>query len=51
MKNEKSLSKYLIHKKFKMSAFFVSEETAPKMDKMFNFLSYIQSAAISVPQS
>ena len=31
--NEKSLPKYLIHEKFKISAFFISEKTAPKMDK------------------
>ena len=27
MKNEQSLPKYLIHEKFKMSAFFISEKT------------------------
>ena len=51
LRNEKSLPKYLIHEKFKMSAFFISEKTAPKMDKFFNFLPYIQRAAISVSQS
>ena len=45
------LQKYLIHEKFKMSAFFISENTAPKMDKFLNFLPYIQRAAISVSQS
>ena len=35
--NEKSLSKYLIHEKFKMSAYFISEKTAPKIDKFSTF--------------
>ena len=51
MRNGKSLPKYLIHEKFKMSAFFISEKTAPKMDKFFNFLPYIERAAISELQS
>ena len=51
MKNEKSLPKYLILEKFKMAAFFISEKTAPKTDKIFNFLPYIQRATISVLQS
>ena len=51
IRNEKSLPKYLINEKFKMSAFFISEKTAPKMDKSFNFLPYIQRIAISVSQS
>ena len=33
-----------------MSAFFISEKAAPKMDKVFNFLPYIQRA-ISVSQN
>ena len=37
MRNEESLSKYLIHKKFKMSAFFISEKTAPEMGKFLAF--------------
>ena len=28
----------LLHEKFKLSAFFISEKTVPKMDKFFNFL-------------
>ena len=51
IRNEKSLPKYLINEKFKMSAFFISEKTAPQMDKFFNFLPYIQRIAISVSQS
>ena len=51
MKNEESLPKYLIHEKFRMSALFIAEETAPKMDKFFNFLPFIQRAAISVSRS
>ena len=51
LRNEKSLPKYLIHEKFKMSAFFISEKAASKMDKVFSFLPYIQGAAISVSQS
>ena len=51
LRNEKSLPKYLIHEKFKMSAFFISEKTAPKTDKFFKLLPYIQRAAISVSQS
>ena len=39
MRNEKSLLKY---EKFKMSAFLIYEKAAAKMDKFFNFLSYIQ---------
>ena len=50
-KNEKPLPKYLIHEKFKMSAFFSSKKAAAKIDKFFNFLPYIQRAAISVSQS
>ena len=46
--NEKSLPKYLIHEKFKMSAFFTSEKTAPKMDKFSNFLTHIHKTAILV---
>ena len=38
MRYEKSLPKYLIHEKFKMSAFFNSEKTTPKMDKFFKIL-------------
>ena len=34
-----------------MSAFFISEKAAPKMDKLFNFLLYIQKSAISVSQN
>ena len=37
MRNEKSLQKYWIHKKFKRSAFFISEKTAQKMDKVSTF--------------
>ena len=44
MRNQKSLPKYLIHEKFKMSAFFISEKAAPKMDKFFNFLPCVQRA-------
>ena len=52
MRNKKLLPKYLIHEKFKMSAFLISEKAAPKMDKFFNFfLPYIQRVAISVSQS
>ena len=51
MGSEKSLPKYLIHEKSKMSAFFISEKAAPEMDKFFNFLAYIQRAAISVSQN
>ena len=51
MRNEKSLPKYLIPEKFKMSAYFISEKAAPKMDKLFNLLRYIQRVAISVSQS
>ena len=50
MRNDRSLPKYLIHEKFKISA-FISEKTAPKMDKFFNFLPCIQRTAISVSQS
>ena len=35
MRNKKSLPKYLIHEKFKMSSFFISEKTAPKNGKSF----------------
>ena len=48
---EKFLSKYLIHENSKCQHFFISEKTAPKTDKFFNFLPYIQRAAISVSQS
>ena len=48
---EKSLPKYLIHENSKCQHFFISEKTAPKTDKFFNFLPYIQRAAISVSQS
>ena len=51
MRNKKSLPKYLSHEKFKMSVLFISEKTAPKLDKIFNLLSYIQRVAISVSQS
>ena len=51
MRNEKSLPKYLIHEKFKMSGFFISEKTAPKIDNFFNFLPCIQRAAISESES
>ena len=51
MRNEESLPKYLTHEKFKMSGFFIAEETAPKMDTFFKFLTYIQSVAISASQS
>ena len=51
MRNEKSFPKYLIHENSKCQHFFISEKTAPKMDKSFNPLPYIQRAAISVPQS
>ena len=51
MRNEESLQKYLIHENFKMSAFFISEKAAPKMDRFFNFLPYIQRAVISISQS
>ena len=51
VRNEKSLPKYLIHKEFKMSVFFISEKTASKMNKFFNFLPYIQRAVISISQS
>ena len=44
---------YLIFdtEKLKMSAFFISKKAAPKMDKVFNFLPYIQTVAIPVLQS
>ena len=44
---------YLIFdaEKVKISAFFISKKAAPKMDKVFNFLPYIQTGAISVLQS
>ena len=48
MKNENSLPKYLIHEKFKTSAFFRIAKIALKMDKFFNFLPYIQRAAIQI---
>ena len=48
MINEKSLPKYLIHESSKCHHFCTSEKTVPKTDKFFNFLSYIQRAAISV---
>ena len=51
MRNEESLPKYSIHEKLKISAFFISEETAPKMGKFLNFLPYIPRVAISVSQS
>ena len=51
MRNKKSLPKYLIHENSKCHHFFISEKTAPKTDKFFNFLLYIQRAAISVSQS
>ena len=53
MRNEKSLPKYFMHDIFKMLAFFISEnkKTAPKMDKFFNVLTYIQRAAISESKS
>ena len=51
LRNEKSLPKYLIHEKFKMSAFFISEITTLKMETFFKFLPYIQRATISVSQS
>ena len=51
LKNEKSLPKYLIDEKFKISAFFISEKTAPKMDNFLNCLPYIQRDTISVSQS
>ena len=35
----------MIQEKLKMSAFFISEKAIPKMDKVFNFLPYIQKAA------
>ena len=34
-----------------MSAFFISEKAAPKMDKVFNVLPYIQRATISLSQN
>ena len=37
LRNEKSLPKYLIHEKFKMSAFFISEITTLKMETFFKF--------------
>ena len=37
--------------KFKVLVLFYSWKTAPKTDKFFNFLPYIQRAAISVSQS
>ena len=37
LRNEKSLPKYLIHEKFKMSAFFISEKTAPKWTNFSTF--------------
>ena len=36
---------------FKMLVFFYPWKTAPKMDKFFNFLPYIQRVSISVSQS
>ena len=48
---EKSLPKYLIHENSKCQHFFISEKTAPKTDKFFNFLPYVQRDAISVSQS
>ena len=35
MKNENSLPKYLIHEKFKTSAFFTSEKNSPKNGQVF----------------
>ena len=48
---QKSLPKYLIHENSKCQHFFISEKTAPKTDKFFNFLPYVQRDAISVSQS
>ena len=48
---QKSLPKYLSHENSK--CFFISEKkkTAPKTDKFFNFLLYIQRATILLSQS
>ena len=35
MRNEKSLPKYLIHEKFKVSAVFISEKNSPKNGHIF----------------
>ena len=51
LRNEKSLPKYLIHEKFRMSAFFIFGKTTLKMERFFKFLPYIQTATISVSQS
>ena len=51
MRNEKSLPKYFIHEKFKMSAYFISGKIAPNMDKFFNLLPYIERVDILVSQS
>ena len=45
---EKSLPKYVIHENSKCQHFSISEKAIPKTDKIFNFLLYIQKAAISV---
>ena len=50
MRNEKSTRKYLIHENSECQHFLISERTAPKMDKFFNFSPYIQRTAISVSQ-
>ena len=38
---EKSLTKYLVNENSKFEHFFISEKTAPKTDRFFNFLPYI----------
>ena len=40
LRNEKSLPKYLIHEKSRMSAFFISEKTTLKMEPFLKFLPF-----------
>ena len=51
MRNEKSLPKYLIHEKFKMSGFFISEKSNPKNWNIFQLFTLYSKVVISVSQS
>ena len=44
------VSEISIDENSKWQDFFISEETAPKTDKIFNFLPYIQRAIIPASQ-
>ena len=50
LRNEKSLPRYLIHEKIKMSAFFISEKITLKMETFFKFLPYVQRALAHIMQ-